>query len=483
MNAAAAPPDHPWHTLRVRVLGVLATLVAMTVIAALVVTVLLPSDTQLARRAAQALTDALGAPVSVGALHWQLLPRPGVELLEVAISQPTQPSTVNDAGRSPAAPTVSGDKDTGRNAGPVALQRVMVLPALSLASLWTRNVRLTRVEIDGATVPQRTLARLKLNTAAPGANASGGPMVPIPIETLAWRGVSWQPRHGPPFLLSGVATLDAQWRPGTATLQLQEAVTPTEFTLTRTDAGNDDSPHWTVKSRVGGGSVDGELTLLKTGSDLVLSGKLTPTDVEVAGAAAAFNRRSPVSGKASGTTTVSGRAAQTAGLGAVVASLQTDTRFTMGRSHLTRFDLGKAVRSVGTDTLGQTPLDSITGQMTTRNTPNGMVTKFVDIKARSGVLTAAGEATVASGNVDATLAVDLVDGLVGVPLRITGPTNRVKVSVPPAALVGAAVGTAVLPGVGTALGARLGAAVGRMFGNDTPATGPAPAARHSPRSP
>ena len=97
----------------------------------------------------------------------------------------------------------------------------------------------------------------------------------------------------------------------------------------------------------------------------------------------------------------------------------------------------------------------------------GAVTRFVDVKARSGALSASGEATVANGLVDATLAVDLVDGVVGVPLRITGPTRKVTVSVPPAALAGAAVGTVVAPGVGTAVGARLGAAIGQLFGGDT----------------
>ena len=201
--------------------------------------------------------------------------------------------------------------------------------------------------------------------------------------------------------------------------------------------------------------------------------------MEVASALAAFNRRSAVRGKASGTSVVSARAPRNAGLGALAMSLQTDTRFTMGASELTRFDMSKAVRSLGADTLGHTPLDSITGQMTTRNTPNGLLTRFIDVKARSGALSAVGGATLGQGQVDATLAVDLVDGVVGVPLRITGPTSKVRVSVPPSALAGAAVGTAVLPGVGTAVGARLGAALGRLFG---PSSAPAAPAR-GPRAP
>ena len=472
MNAATPSSEHFWPTLRRWALGAAGALVAIVLASALALTVLSPGDAELARRAARAMTDALGAPVSVGMLSWQVLPQPQVVLLDVAISQPT---SADEPGE--------GEAPVGRKAGPIALQRVTVYPSLSLESLWTRRVHLRRVEVDGATVPQRTLARLKPKTTAAGSPGVGLTAGSMAIDTLAWRGVSWQPRRGPSFLLSGSATIDAQGRPGTAAVQLQDASTPTDVTITRTDADNDakaDAAHWAVKTRVGGGSVDGEVTLTTTGSDLVLSGQLTPKSVEVASAAAAFNRRSPVSGNASGSTTVSGRAAQSDGLGALVRSLRTDTRFAMGRSHLTRFDLNKAVRSLGSDTLGQTPLDSVTGQMITQNTATGMVTRFVGIKARSGVLSAEGEGTVARGMVDATLAVDLIDGVVGVPLRIIGPTNRVKVSVPPSALVGAAVGTAVLPGVGTALGARLGAAVGRLFGNDTPATPSGPAAKRAP---
>ena len=94
-----------------------------------------------------------------------------------------------------------------------------------------------------------------------------------------------------------------------------------------------------------------------------------------------------------------------------------------------------------------------------------------------------GSATVANGEVDALVTVDLVDGVVGVPLRITGPITQVKVSVPPSALAGAAVGTAVLPGVGTVVGARLGAALGGLFGSKAQSPRPAKAAAAKPQMP
>ena len=119
---------------------------------------------------------------------------------------------------------------------------------------------------------------------------------------------------------------------------------------------------------------------------------------------------------------------------------------------------------MGKDHAGSTALDSVTGQLDTQNTPQGMVATFSRLQTRSGVLSASGRARVASRQIDAELAVDLVDGVVGVPLTLSGPVDKVQVSVPASALAGAAAGTAVLPGIGTAIGARIGAAIGKLLG-------------------
>ena len=194
---------------------------------------------------------------------------------------------------------------------------------------------------------------------------------------------------------------------------------------------------------------------------LRLDGKLKLQAVEVASALAAFNRRPVLAGKATGNTILSANGANFVDL---VQSLRTQTTFAMAPATLLRFDMGKSVRSAGEDHTGQTALDSISGAMNTQNTPQGMVVNFKDIKARSGALSASGDATLANRCIQAEFAVDLVDGIVGVPLIITGPTDRVVVSVPAGAVAGAVVGTAVLPVVGTAIGARVGAAIGKLFG-------------------
>ena len=92
-----------------------------------------------------------------------------------------------------------------------------------------------------------------------------------------------------------------------------------------------------------------------------------------------------------------------------------------------------------------------------------MVLHVTRIKVSSGALTASGQAHIANQQIKAELAVDLVDGLVGVPLKLSGPLAQVKVSVPSGAVSGAVVGTAVLPVVGTAIGARIGAALEKIF--------------------
>jgi hypothetical protein len=156
-------------------------------------------------------------------------------------------------------------------------------------------------------------------------------------------------------------------------------------------------------------------------------------------------------------------------------SVHTQTSFTMGHSQLLRFNLDKAMRSAGQQHDGKTPVDAVSGKLDTQNTARGMVVNLTQVKAKAGALSVSGQARLTQRQVDAEFAVDLVDGVVGVPLRLSGPMNQVKVSVPPGALAGAAVGTAVLPGAGTAIGARIGATMGKIFS-------PAPAPKTSAAS-
>ena len=403
---------------------------------------LVPSDAVLAQRLAAALSDTSGVKVSVGAVHWQLRPMPVVMVEELVTDQ----------------------------LHPVVLKKLNLYPSIS--ALWQRRIRLDLVELAGAVVPQRSLRGIGgvsrdladgIKPAEVRAWEGGWMLDELPVSRFVFQNVSWISRSSVAVVYDGQADFDAGWRPRTAQLRRPGVKPATDLSLSR--QGQQD--RWAVLLNAGGGTGHGELQVQTLANGrLHLAGKLQPKDMEVASALQAFNRRPVIAGHASGTTTLSAD-----GLNAIelVGSLHTQTVFTMGPSTLLRFDLDKAVRSLGKAHDGQTRLDSVTGQLDTQNTPDGMLIDFTRIKATSGALSASGKARLLNRHVDAELVVDLVNGIVGVSLKINGPLDKVTVSAPDGAVAGAVVGTAVLPGVGTAIGARLGAAIGSLFG---PASAP-----------
>lgn len=426
---------HPPRTRSVFRSVVLPVTGAVVVAGVVAVVWLIPSNEDLALRAAAIATERLGVPVTVGSLHWQVFPSPQVHVEDVTTDQPQ----------------------------PVQLRRLTAHP--ELASLLRGRVVLERLDLDGAVVPQLSLRALGQKDTAgvrPIAMAVGDTTA-VPVAHVSFRDVQWISRTGIAVTYEGEADFDPQWRPRHAQLRRPGFSPATSLTLTRLDGAD----RWRTEILLGGGTAHGEVEL-KTVFDggVHLTGQLTPQAVEVQNALAAFNRKSPVSGKASGKTTLS---AQGGTVGQLAQSLHTQTIFTMAPATLVKFDLSKAIRTLGADHAGTTPIDSLSGQLDTQNTPNGMVSRFTQVKAKSGALSASGEATLAQQQIDATFAVDLIDGVVGVPLRVEGPVKEPRFSVPGGAVAGAALGTAVLPGVGTAIGARVGGLLGKLFGNETPA--------------
>lgn len=401
-----------------------------------------PSDEELATRASVELEKQLGVKVRVGALHWRLLPSPAVVIEDAATEQPQ----------------------------PILIKKLTAYP--DLFALWQRRIKIDRADLEGAVIPQLSLrglgsGREKEETAA---------TEELPLARFVFRDVTWISRRGIAVVYDGEVDFDPAWRPRKAALRRPGVTPATDLSLTR--QGQDD--RWATRIRMGGGTADGEVRLdFRAGGRMHLEGTLKPQGIEVESALAAFNRRSVIAGKASGNTTLSANGDT---VGELAQSLHTQTPFTMGKSTLLRFDLDKAVRTAGKEHDGQTPLDSITGQLDTQNTPQGMVVTYTNLKAASGSLTASGEAKIANRQIEAEFAVDLVDGIVGVPLTVSGPLDKVKVSVPAGAIAGAVVGTAVLPGVGTAIGARIGATLGKIFspGPATPASAPPPARAAKP---
>lgn len=462
--AGSAGPRHPnadelhgtffVKHARIMLAGLGAT-VAVLVLAAVALWSAVPKPEALARDIEAKLTHALGVQVTVQAVHWQLLPVPEVIIDGVA------------TGQTP----------------PVTIQKLTLHPKVSM--LWQRRLSFDLAELDGAVVPQLSLRALGRSSAGDGSAEvkSGAPSVAlpagfviasVPLDRFTFRNVTWITRRGIPVVYDGDVDFDAGWRPRTAQLRRPDFKPLTDAVLTRIDQQD----RWGVSINLGGGTANGDVQLTTASSGaLRLDGKLKPQAVEVASALAAFSRRPVIAGKASGNTTLSASGTHFSDL---VQSLQTQTTFTLKPATLLRFDLNKAVRTAGKDHAGQTPLDTVSGSMDTQNTPQGMVVSFKNIKARSGLLSASGDAVLANQQIKAELAVDLVDGIVGVPLLISGPTNAVSVTLPAGAVAGAAVGTALLPGPGTAVGARLGAAIGKFFGSAPPADGktaPRPAPR------
>ena len=428
----------------------LGAAVVLLLAAAVIAVSFIPPDEELAATAAAKLGVALGAEVRIGAVHWRLLPLPAVVVEDVTIVRPQ----------------------------PVTASSLTLYP--DLWSLAKKQIRFDQVTLDGAVVPQislRGLGSTAQGGKGAGAQAGDWTVDEIPLARFVFTNVTWITRRGIPVIYDGEADFDANWRPRTASLRRPGFSPKTELLLNR--LGQED--RWTLRISLGGGTANGEARLqtLENGR-LKVSGKLKPREVEVASALEAFNRRPAISGKLNGDTTLS---AEGDTIMALAQSLNTKTPFVMGPGKLLRFDLDKAIRTVGREHAGETPLDSVTGLLETQNTPDGMVSYFRDIRAKSGSLSATGDARLFNRQVSAEFAVDLVDGIVGVPLKVTGPTSDVKVSVPGGAIAGAVVGTAVLPGIGTAIGARIGATLGKLFGPASGASAPKSSTQNGRKAP
>jgi uncharacterized protein involved in outer membrane biogenesis len=411
----------------------LVILLGLTAAAAVTIGVfmrLVPGDQELASRISAAAQESLGVQVTVRSAHLQFWPHPELVLADVA--------TVQDQ--------------------PVSLRLLVAHP--DLAQLLRRRLSLRDVEIDGAVIPLLSLLEWHGKPAA-----AHGAMLLVPVAQLHIRHLTWITRYGKELELEGNAFLDPDGQPRQAEL-LRSGVQPAaRLTLARREPD-----HWQVEMQLGGGTANGQVELAhdKNGR-MQLSGTLAPHDIEVASALDALKTHSPVRGQASGHTLIS---ASGDTIGELAGSLHTRTNFTMAQATLLHVDVAKAIRSLGKDHAGQTALRSLTGQVDTQNTHQGMVIRFTAIQAEGESFTAKGEATVAKRHVAGEMTVDVAGGLVGVPVKVSGPLGQEHLSVAMSAVAGeaagAAVGTVILPGIGTVLGAGVGRAVGKLFGNDAP---------------
>jgi len=394
---------------------------------------LLPSDEALAAELGARFEQASGIGLRIGSAHWSLRPAPVVVLSDLATAQPR----------------------------PITVRRIVVRP--QLAALWSRRIAIDAVEIEGAVLPRASVRAFRGRwQPEDAAEAMNGPwtLAEIPLERLRLRDVVWIDRRDISLAYDADVVFDPGWRPRQA--ELSRAGASPAATLRIEREGAED--RWRTLIDVGGGTWNGETTLqtLDKGR-LRVTAQLTPKGVDIAGLVGAFQRRNAVEGRIDGQTALESEGDDP---GELIRRLHTRTRFSVKPATLKGFDLAKAVSTAGVDRSGQTVFDELTGTLDTQGTEDGIELRYAGLQARSGVLRASGSATVFNRRLNGEAAIDLVDGVVGVPFKLAGTLDEPQFSLTGGALAGAAVGTAVLPGVGTAIGARVGQQVEKLFGGE-----------------
>ena len=405
---------------------------------ALALTSLVPNNQELARRAEAALGDALGVPVTLGDLHWRLLPLPVLVVERAATVQPQ----------------------------PIRLERLTLYLGMPRWSddwhNWAGRIRIARAEVDGGELPQLSLRGLGQADSDEGSGepAEAG-FAGTPLARLVFRDVTWISRHGLAVSYEGEIDFDSGWRPRIAQFRRPGVQPAAALQLARRGAQD----RWDAHIELANGSAVGQIELLpRPGGQFRLEGQLQLRRIDAAGAMSAFNRQPMLAGVASGSTALW---ADGASAGELARALQTRSTLSFSQARLLGFDLDKAMRNIGRDTEGHTALAQLTGQLETRSTEQGTAIDFTGVKAESETMTLSGHMRLSPARrVDAQFEVDLPAGLGGLPLQITGPFENVKVSLPRAVLAGAAFGATVPLGLGPAPGANSG--VGRFSGNSAP---------------
>jgi len=426
-----------------------AAIVGLIVLSAGAVRLYLPTNAEIAGRLSAEFEQRTGTSLIVGNLHWSLWPLPVVNVSELATQQKQ----------------------------PVIARRISV--QLSWSALLHRRLQIAHIEVDGAVLPRASVRELRQRSDDSGGKPMGDfgagifTLADVPVEHVRFKDVHWIDQSGIALAYDGHIDFDADWRPRHADIVRPGTVPPVRLTLEHEawiPGQKAEVDHWRVGIDAGGGTWNGRSLLeAVAGGRWRITAQLEPRNVDVTQLFEAFGRRSAVSGRLYGKTELRMEAVKP---GELIRTLHTRTPFTVKPATLLHFDLAKAVRTAGTNRDGQTPLDEISGTFETQATDDGTQLRFTHLKARSGLLTVSGNATVLNRKLSGEVSVDLVDGVVGVPFKISGTTAAPEISMTGAALTGAAIGTAVLPGVGTAIGARIGQQVERLFGGGKKAGAP-----------
>ncbi|QOF75832.1 hypothetical protein IG197_35595 (plasmid) [Aminobacter sp. SR38] len=425
-------PSPPTTPPRRRALVAAATLAALLAAAWLAWWALVPTSDELARRVEAVFEARMGQKLVVGQVRWRVLGRPMVEVLDARTVQPEV----------------------------IRVRRVAIYP--QLMPLLRQRLAIDRLELDGALVPHGAMAAYRGKTP----DESGAMFV----RAVAFNDLTYISYSGIPVVYEGDIHFDDDRLVHRLRLRRPGVEPPVSLDATRDGKADGGADLYQLRVQAAGGSARGQARLATSAEGrMVLTGELAPRGVEVNALLEAFHRHSPINGAASGETELR---AEGDTAGELFRTLHTRSVLRVERAKILRFDIDKAVKSLGEDRAGETPLDSLTGVMDTQNTEQGMKTTFTQVEAVAGNYTATGQATLYRKRVDAQGQLEIGGGIVDVPISAHGPLRKPEFSIAWGTIAGAAIGTAVLPGIGTVIGAKIGGAV----------TGPPKAPPASPRS-
>lgn len=393
-------------------------------------------------RLGAAATEALGAPVRAERLSLAIWPLPAVAVDGLSIQART----------------------------PLSLRRVELRPRWG--ALLLGQVRVQTLVVREAVLPEATLALLGARLEARRAREQAGkPAKPaqseddsldfslLPRELVLDR-VTWVAADGARTTVNAELALDEDGWPRQSELAITAGhLQGTRLNLQRQGADT----AWALDARLGGGRIRGPLVATVPAADarerrIALKGQLQTEGVDVAALTAPHRT---LTGRLQASTDISAQFPERVSADALVAALRTDTRFTINEAVINGVDLAKAVTTVGLSRGGQTGLDTLAGQVSTR----GRAITLSNLVASSGVLAATGEVNISptralSGRVRVELTRGTTGQVTGVPLAVGGTLDDPQVTLTRAALLGAAIGTVIAPGAGTAAGANLGDRLG-----------------------
>lgn len=386
-------------------------------------------------RAMQEAGRALGVGVRIGRIDLSVWPLPALALEDIEL----------------------------RGRSVLTLERVEVRP--DWTELLQGRVTPDTVIVRNAVLPQSAIEALliALQKKRHGADSRDAEASSTPARNLPRRavldGVTWVDAKGAGITVKADVRLSPDALPQDLQLEiLKGRLQGTRLSLQR------DGLSWDVALRIAGGSTQGRVELqpaTEPGAEFAFKGQLQTRDVELSALTAPqvtgkAQAAQPLSGRLEASTTFSARARSPS---AALEVLQTQSSFTVQKAVLRGIDLEKAVKSVGISRGGNTPFDTLSGQVQTR----GKLIELNHLAASSGALSATGQVNVdANRALSGRVRVD-IGGAVGVPLVVAGTVEAPEVNLTAGAKIGAALGTLLMPGVGTGAGAAVGGKVSENF--------------------